>query len=148
MSLLLVSAVNAAKRTINANTTTTILQVNAPANQKLRVYEASISFDGIVAADHKILVEQVVDATTGGTGTTVTPQKLNGSDGETIQQTSKENYTVEPTGGRVVWKELIHPQAGYTWRGFVPVKGGGAFALRVTTYAEPATMVARIHSEE
>jgi hypothetical protein len=148
MAGLLVSQLNAAKRTINANTTTTILQIAAPTNQKLRVFEASISFDGVTAADAKILVEHVADATTGGTGTAVTPQKVNGSDGETIQQTGKEAFTVEPTGGRVIFKELIHPQAGYTWRGHTPVKGAGAFGIRVTTGAQAATMVARVLSEE
>lgn len=148
MAGLLVNSLNAAKRTVNANTTTTLLQVNAAANSRLRVYEASISFDGIAAADHKILVEHVVDATTGGTGTTVTPAKVDGGQSETVQQTAKEAYTVEPTGGRVIYKELVHPQAGYTWRGHVPVKGGGAFAIRVTTAAEASTMVGRVNTEE
>jgi hypothetical protein len=104
-------------------TTKTILQHTSPASVATVVKRASISFDGNSPTANKILV-QLVRSATGGTGTSRNPVKVNASDSETIQSTGKENFSVEPSGGTVVFEELVHPQGGYTAPEEIKVKAG------------------------
>ena len=104
-------------------TTKTILQHASPASVATVVKRASISFDGNSPTANKILV-QLVRSATGGTGTSRSPAKVNASDSETIQSTGKENFSGEPSGGTVVFEELVHPQGGYTAPEEIKVKAG------------------------
>lgn len=92
----------------------TILLVKAPTNTGVRVRMWEISFDGTSPTAGKALV-QLVKTTTGGTGTgtDLTPTKISGHTGS-VQATSKENYSAEPTGGTVIKSVLVHPQSSYT----------------------------------
>jgi hypothetical protein len=104
-------------------TTKTILQHTSPASVATVVKRASISFDGNSPTANKILV-QLVRSATGGTGTSRNPVKVNASDSETIQSTGRENFSSEPSGGTVVFEELVHPQGGYTAPEEIKVKAG------------------------
>jgi len=113
----------------------TLLQLLAPANQRLKVKEISVSFDGISNTDEPVNV-QILRQTTAGTMTALTPQKLNESDGETLQGTAQHTATAEPTGTSEVMGEQVHPQGGFTWQapfgGEIVIKGGDRLGIAVT----------------
>lgn len=112
----------------------TILSLAAPANTALVVSRASISFDGNSPTANKILV-QILRGVSGGTSTARNPTNVNASDAETPQSSGAENYSGEPSGGTVIFEELVHPQAGYTAPEKIKVKKGETLAFRVNAPA-------------
>ena len=128
----------------------TLLQILAPANQRLKVKEWSISFTGVSNTGVPIKVD-VLRQTTAGTMTSLTPVQGNNSDSETLQVTAQHTATVEPTAGDVLFSEEVHPQYGYTWQApfgdEIPVKGGSRLAIRVTAAAS-VSAIARFVGEE
>lgn len=122
----------------------TLIQIVAPANQRLKIDEISISFKGVVATDSPILVE-VLRQTTAGTMTALAPVKNNDGDPETLQVTALHTATAEPTAGDVLKRWLVHPQAGRPWQApfsrELIVKGGGRLGLRVTAAASVNALV-------
>jgi len=121
-----------------ATTQKTMVQIIAPANQRLLVHEISISFDGTSNTAEPIRV-QVVRQTSAGTATTLTLVKWNDDDTETIQTTATNNATVEPTSTDVVMQEQVHPQGGFNWQAqygkAIVVPGGGRLAIAVKSGA-------------
>lgn len=114
----------------------TIVQVVAPANQRLVVREAEIAFKGTVNSNAPILVE-ILRQTTAGTSSALTPVKRNSADDETLQVTARETFTAEPTASDVLFRSYVHPQGGALDKMFpdkfpIPVPGGGRLGLRVT----------------
>lgn len=126
--------------------TKTILQLSAPSGVAVVVNRASISFNGTSPTADKILV-QLVRSATGGTGTARNPVKINASDSDSLSTTGKENFTVEPSGGVVVFEELVHPQGGYTTPEPIKVKAGETLAWVVTAPASVPCR-ARMNFEE
>lgn len=112
----------------------TILQIVAPANQRLLVDEWNISFEGIDTVGEPIEV-QVARQTDAGTMSSLTPVKKNSSDQETLQVTAQHTATVEPSKGDILARHKVHPQDGFHWRaGFgkeIPVEGGTRLAIIV-----------------
>lgn len=119
-------------------TTKTILEISAPAGAGLRVQRVSISFDGVSPTAGKALVQIVKGATT-GTGTNLTPAKLQGHTGS-LGTTAKENFTVEPSGGTVVFAEQVHTQSGYTAPEEIILNPGETLSVRTNV---PAAVNAR-----
>lgn len=114
----------------------TVLQVVAAANQRVKIKEIEISFDGVASTDVPIKVEWVRQSTA-GTMTSLTPVKWNESDGETLQTAANKTATAEPTTGDILRTWYIHPQGGgevwqARWDGELIVKGGNRCGLRVT----------------
>lgn len=135
----------------------TLLQVLAPANQRVIMYEWDISFNGVSNTAAPILVE-LVRQTGAGTGlNTATLVKDNNSDQETIQSTGLYGIlttvnTAEPTDGSVVpFAEFVHPQQGYAWRATVGkeenIQGGTRLGCRVTAAAS-VNVAARLRLQE
>lgn len=124
----------------------TIAQVTAPANTGLIVDEIDVSFDGTSSTGPKVLVE-ILRSMTSGTGTTNNPVKTNVCDDETLQCTGKDNFTVEPSGGTVIDQQLVHPQAGASFRRRYRVKGGETLSIR-TTVSTAVNARSRIGGEE
>lgn len=128
----------------------TLLQLVAPANQRLRVKEISVSFKGVVNTDAPILV-QVLRQTTAGTMTALTPQKMNENDGETLQATAQHTASSEPTGSTEVMGEEVHPQGGFLWQapfgGELIVKGGNRVGIAVTAGASTSAKARMIFEE-
>lgn len=89
----------------------TILQIAAPANQRVVVSEILLSFNGVTAADPPVLIELLYQSTA-GTASALTPLKVNSSDTEAIQTTAQQTFTVEPTAGNIIWRDYIHTQTG------------------------------------
>lgn len=130
-----------------------VLQIKAPANQRLLV--RSIGLWGKQTAGGsdtvvKVRMTRVASGGAFGTFTAATPVKNNPSLPETIQSAAGSNATVEPTatdGGR--WWEL-QPQNGIEELNLVPpieIAGGASIQLEFTSSATP-TVVATASYEE
>ena len=128
----------------------TLLQLIAAANQRVKVKEISVSFKGTSSTAAPILV-QVLRQSDAGTVSSLTPQKMNEADDETLQTTAGHTATVEPTGTTEILGEEVHPQGGYTWQapfgGEVIVKGGARLGIAVTAGADVSAK-ARVVFEE
>lgn len=117
---------------------TTHLSVTAPAQQALGDIDATCDFDGTSASPAngvKVLVELLMTPTLGaGSGSSsVTLKKSNPLDPETIQSSSKEGYTGEPSGTPVVVdSRIVHPQAGVSFSRVPRCPGGYSMSLRTT----------------
>lgn len=143
MSGLRVTAENSAAVALAAATEKSLVQVNAPANQRLKIQRVGIFFDGASTTAVPVLVKLIL-VTTAGTSTALTLNKLVSSDSETIQSTAGENHTVEGTNGTLLDQWLIHPQQGldltYAFGQEKIVVGGGRVAIKCTA---PAVVNAR-----
>jgi hypothetical protein len=128
----------------------TLLQLLAPANQRVLVKEISISFDGVTNTNEPILV-QITRQSTAGTMTALTLQKMNTGDNETLQTTAQHTATVEPTETAELMGEQVHPQGGYTWQapfgGEIVITGGERLGIAVTA-SVTANAKTRIIGEE
>ncbi len=138
MAGLRVTAENSAAVALSAATAKTILQLNAPANQRLKLQRVGVFFDGSSTTAVPVLVRLVI-ATTAGTNTSLTLNKLVSADSETIQTTAGENATAEPTKTTLLDQWLVHPQMGiditYAFGQERVVAGGGRVALECTAPA-------------
>jgi hypothetical protein len=131
-------AQNTADVALSAATAKTVIQLNAATNQRVKVQRVGIFFNGASTTAVPVLVRLIV-ATTPGTATALTLNKLLSVDTETIQTTATENSSAEPTKTTVLDEWLIHPQQGIDltlamaqehW-----VIGGTRVALEVTAPA-------------
>jgi hypothetical protein len=118
----------------------TLVQLVAPTNQRVKVKEISISFDGTSNTATPIYVEVVRQTSAGTLTNTTTLRKVDPDLGETIQTACKDTATVEPTdSGDVPMAELVHPQTGFLWQapygGELIIGGGGRLGVRVTAGA-------------
>jgi hypothetical protein len=104
-------APNSANVALAAATAKTVLQINAPTNQRVKVTRIGIFFDGASTTAVPVLIRLMV-ATTAGTATALTLNKIVSSDSETIQTTATENASAEPTKTTLLDEWLIHPQQG------------------------------------
>lgn len=128
----------------------TILQIVAASNHAVLVHEWSISFEGVsntAAPIEVVLMRQ----TTAGTMSSLTLVKDPDDWDETIQTTAQHTSTSEPTSGDVLFRELVHPQTGYTWQapfGRLLKIGGGDRVGIVVTAASGVDCVCRMILEE
>lgn len=97
----LYGAMMVAATSVTGGTPLTVLTAVAPTNQRLRVTEYEISFDGTNSANTPATVQ--ISRTTGGTytNTAVAPVKINDSTAvaETLNASFKTVCTVQPTIG-------------------------------------------------
>jgi hypothetical protein len=135
----------------------TILQINTPTNQRIKVNEWDIAFNGTSNTAAPILVELVRQTSAGTGGNALTLIKLNNSDQETLQTSGQYGptttiWTTEPTDSSIIpFCEFVHPQQGYAWRARfgndLQVQGGTRLGLRVTAAAS-VNVTARLAAEE
>lgn len=138
MAGLRVTAENTAAVALAAATVKTVIQLNAPAQQRLKIQRIGFFFDGASTTAVPVVVRLIV-ATTAGTNTALTLNKTISSDSETIQTTAGENATVEPTKTTLLDQWLVHPQMGldltYAFGQEKIIVGGGRVALDVNAPA-------------
>jgi hypothetical protein len=127
-----VTAVNSA--------TVTVIQISAPANQRLKVLGYELSFDGTNSANAPAIVS--IERQTGGTftNTAVAPAKVNDptGTGETLQASSKNTMTVAPTSGDVLHYHTVPVFGGLLIYPQSPgqedlIYGGSILGIKVTT---------------
>jgi hypothetical protein len=98
----------------------TVLQV-APVGTDIRVHGWGISFDGVSATAEPVKVGLVDTANPSTTGTSLTPEEWEGTDGQASLAVggaalTAYNLTVEPTETvvRYLDGQEVHPQTGYS----------------------------------
>lgn len=117
-----------------AATAKTIMQIIAPAQQRLKIKGWGVFFDGISGTDSPVQV-RLLRQTTAGTVSSLTPVKQVAGN-ETVQTTAGHTATVEPTAGDVLDIAEVHPQSGY--EKLIPfdmpleVPGGGRIGIECT----------------
>lgn len=151
MAGLRVTAENTANVALSAATAKTVIQLNAPANQRIKVQRVGVFFDGASTTAVPGDV-QLVRKTTAGTGTALTLAKQTSADSETIQTGATENHTAEGTNTTDIidqWK--VHPQQGldltYAFGQEKMIVGGGRLAL-VCNFPAAVNVRAKIDFEE
>jgi hypothetical protein len=148
-----IAHVNSGEVALAAATAKTVLQIKAPAQQRLQI--KSLRMFGKQAAggtDAVVKVRMTRSTATFGTGTVATPAKNDPSDSETLQATAAANFTVEPTtptdGG--LWWEL-QPQIGI--EEFLPldqpikIPGGQSVQFEFTSSATPTVLLTATYEE-
>lgn len=122
---------------LTAATAKTVLQIVAPANQRLKVKRWGVFFDGVNAAAEPAQV-RLLRQTTAGTMSALTPTKQD-THAETVQSTAQHTATSEPTAGDVVDMVECHTQTGYevilTQETYIKVGGGGRLGIEITAPA-------------
>lgn len=120
-----------------AATAKTVVKVQAPANQAIRILGIEFFGKGVSNTDTPIKVELSRITTDGGTATTVTPAANDDDQSMTAQGVYKAAYTVEPTtyGANMrTWE--VHPQTGLMYMfplgQEIIVKGGNIWGVRCT----------------
>lgn len=122
-----------------AATAKTVLQLVAPAAQRVAVSEATISFDGISNTAEPVSV-QVRRQTTAGTATARAPLRLDDDIATALASTGQENFTVEPTDSDILATMEVHPQAGVIYQlpipdGEIVIGAGDRLAIKATAPA-------------
>lgn len=146
MAALFLSA-NSGDQAVAGTVAETILQITAPANQRVKIQGFSITLAGTTPLD---LIVRVLRQTTSGTGNTaVTPVKLDPTGSETIQTTVATNFSAEPTAGDVLeYKRLQGSfEKMYLFGQELIVPGGGRVGIEVTCTIN-ATVAAEFRFEE
>ncbi len=129
----------------------TVLQLVAAANHRALVVEWDISFNGQVTTDEPVVVE-LLRQTSAGTSSSLTINKENEADDETIQTTALQDFSAEPTGTTVIRRYYVHPQRGYAWAAGgdvkpIPIIGGSRLGWRVTAPAAVDCAITAVFEE-
>lgn len=115
-------------------TNLTLLQVIAPTNHRVLIWQSEFPFNGITAADPPVLLEWLIQSTA-GTMTALTPIPYDATYDETVLTTAQHTATAEPTAGNIKWSEYVHTQTGLILPHTKPivVPGGTRLGVRYTS---------------
>jgi hypothetical protein len=120
-----------------AATAKTIIQLIAPANQRLRIKRWGVFFDGVSATAEPVQV-RLLRQSTAGTMSSLTPVLLVAGS-ETVQTVAQHSATAEPAAGNVLDIAEVHPQSGYEvavpFDQPIEVPGGGRIGIECTAPA-------------
>lgn len=123
MAALVCSASTPAEVNLGAGSPITVLQIQAPANQRLRLVSWSVAFDATTTSTP--VEVRLLRQTSSGTMSPTTPAKLDDSLGEAVQTTASYNAVAEPLNtGEVLEVKEVHPSSRYEKK--YPVRGRGA----------------------
>ena len=131
---------------MTATVAKTVLQILAATNHRATAEQLEVTFTGTIVATDRALVE-LIDQTTGGTMSVLTPVKINQGDNESLEVTATHTATVEPTAGDIPWKGGVPAQIGVLEQINYPIVGGRRLGIRITTTANMNCIV-RIMGEE
>jgi len=120
-----------------AATAKTIMQIIAPANQRLKIKRWGVFFDGISGTAAAVEV-RLLRQTDAGTVSALTPVSQAVAT-ETVQTTAGHTATVEPTAGDILDMAEVHPQSGYEviipFDMPIEIPGGGRVGIECTAPA-------------
>ena len=133
----IIATVYTAEIALAAATTKTLLQITAPANQRVKILRYGVSFDGVSATGAPVQI--YAGKQTGvWTGTANVPTRVTPGT-ETVQTTAKDAMTVEGTQGVRVDATHVHPQSSYirdlAYGQEVILAGGEMFGISVNADA-------------
>lgn len=119
-----------------ATTAKTVLLVKMPTNQRGKLLEWGVYFDGTSAVAEPAVVELIIP-TNDGTMTATGTVKVDPGQSETVQASATINASVEPTFTDVIERKNVHPQSGYEKAyglgSEVKIPGGNRLGLRITS---------------
>ena len=119
-----------------AATAKTVVWIAAALNDRVKVKEWGVFFDGISVTAEPVQVE-LVKSTAGSAGT-LTPVERTSS-ALTLQTTAGSGALTEPTTTSIIAKREVHPQSGYQEKfsfGDEPtIQNGGKIGIRCTAPA-------------
>lgn len=151
----IVANAKTAKIALTAATLKTILQITAPANQRVKILGWGLFFDEEIGdATPAIPLLVSVGRQTGGTGSANTPIKMSPGT-ETLQAAAKDNFSVAATT-TIMDSKIVNAQTGYEIF-YAPgqeilLAGGELFGIDITPGANISTgglnVVAHITYEE
>jgi len=132
---------------LTGGTGLTVLEIVAPANQRVKVLAYGFYFDG--TSNSAVPVQAIIARpTAAGTYTSILPVPVEGECTETFQATyNYKNTGTEPTytapssgaSGNILKTFTIHPQLGYEYLAPLGqediIKGGGVLAVQFTAQA-------------
>lgn len=127
---------------LTGTTAETVVGALAPTNQRIKILEAGISFDGATSTNVPALVElcyNTFGANPPGTNSTsVTPAKRDRSAAETVQSTAAKTWTTEPTTITVQQSKYVGQFNGLyhyilPFAGPYIIPGAKGFSMRVTS---------------
>jgi hypothetical protein len=109
----------ASAMSVAANSTKTLMQVLAPANQGVSWLRAKVSFEGVLSTDKPVIIQILKQTDAGTTGQAVTETVLLSPKGTapTPQAVALAGIFAggEPTASDIVDEVYCHPQSGYEW---------------------------------
>jgi hypothetical protein len=115
------------EQALSSDTTETLIQLAAPANQRVKILRWGVFFDGTQPRNEPVQI-RLLRQTSSGTADALSLVLLDDSLSETPQTSARSNFTAEPSSGDVLESYNIHPQQGI----FVPyvlgqelILGGG-----------------------
>ena len=145
--------VNSGTVSLVASTAKTVLQIKAPANQRLLIKGLKlIGNQPAGGTDSPVMIRITRSSSNFGTGSAATPAKNDPTDSETIQSTAFANFSVEPTSptdGGLRWP--VQPQSGVIE--FLPlgmeikVPGGTSVNFECTSPATPSLVLTASYEE-
>jgi hypothetical protein len=142
----LICSVNSGEVSLAAATAKTVLQIKAPANQRVLIKALRILGKQDAGGTDKPLKVRATRSTANfGTGSAATPGKRNPSNGETVQTAAAGNFTVEPTtpSDSGQWWE-VQPQSGleefFGPGDEIEIPGGQSWQLEMTSNATPVVL--------
>ncbi len=128
----------------------TVLQVAAPANQRLKLKRWGVFFDG-TSGNQEPVVVSLKRQTSAGTMSSLTPVKQSAGS-ETVQSTAAHTATAEPTAGDTIDVAEVHPQSGYEvlipFDMPIEIPGGGRVGIHCTNPGDAIHATAKLVFEE
>jgi len=132
-----------------SNTAQTLLQIQAPANQRVIVRNIRASgLDASGSANLPVRYRITRSTSNFGTSSTATPSKRNPSDAEAIQSTCKQTFTVEPTSPTEDGAIYISPQLAFGEQGQWEIPGGQSLQVEALCPSGTPTVECWITAEE
>ena len=130
----LIATLNTAEQTLSTATTKTLIQLISPANHRVKILAWGISFSGVSGTAEPVVCE-LVQQSTAGTMSALTPVKQNVGDPETPLSTAQQNAgpAGEPGYVNSIARVEVHPQGGFqeTFPFGQEVLLGGSSSVRV-----------------
>lgn len=139
--------INSTATSLSAATAMTLLQAASPSDKRLRVVSFSISFNSVTSSDVPVTVD-LLRQTNAGTGTSVTPAKIDGSSPASTA-TCLRSHSSEPSSGDVLWSGFVTPVGGLFVMNFAPgeepvVDASGGYQPRIGLRATAPSAVSAI----
>jgi non-ribosomal peptide synthetase component E (peptide arylation enzyme) len=146
------TAANTTKQALAVTTNKTILQIAAPANQRVAVQQITVSFDGTTNTNTPVQVMVYRQTSAGTTSSpTATIRKKDNDIATAVQTTVADGFTAEPSYGDQHWICFIHPQTGVIYPlpipGEIILAGGGRLGV-VCNAAQIVDCLCTIEGEE
>jgi hypothetical protein len=91
------------EQALSSDTTETLIQLAAPANQRVKILRWGVFFDGTQPRNEPVQI-RLLRQTSSGTADALSLVLLDDSLSETPQTSARSNFTAEPSSGDVLYR--------------------------------------------